>query len=67
MFNYLLLASLGLIMSLGAVLADRSVARHAREYIRIAPSIPLIFFAAKIIGIMIMAAGITATAVIAYS
>jgi hypothetical protein len=67
MFTYLVLASLGLLLSLGAVFADRSVARHAPEYAQIQPAIPAVFFAAKTTGMMIMASGLAATVILACS
>jgi hypothetical protein len=58
---------LGLVLAFGAHYGNRSVMRHEPCLAEINPTLPQIFFAAKMLGMMIVATGLISTAVTAYS
>jgi hypothetical protein len=66
MTTYILMTSLGLVLTFGAQYGDRSVRRHEPLLVEINPTISKIFFAAKTLGLMIVVVGVTSTAVVAY-
>jgi hypothetical protein len=57
---------LGLVLAVGAQYGDSAVTRYEPRLAEINPNIPKIFFAAKTLGLMIGAAGLT-TAVTVYT
>lgn len=66
MITYVLMTGLGLILAFGAQYGDRAVTRYEPELAKINPDIPKIFFAAKTLGLMFVAVGLS-TAAIAYA
>lgn len=67
MITYILMTCLGLILALGAEYGDRAITRYEPQLAEINPDIPRIFYAAKTLGLMIVAVGLTSTMVTAYS
>ena len=65
--TYILMTGLGLVLAFGAQCSDRAVTRHEPRLAEINPDIPRIFFAAKTLGLMIVAVGLINTVVAAYS
>jgi hypothetical protein len=65
--TYVLMTALGLVLAFGAKYGDRAVTRYEPWLAASNPNIPTIFFAAKTLGLMIVAVGLTSTAVIAYA
>ena len=65
--TYMLMTGLGLVFAFGAQYGDRTVRRQEPLLLEINPTIPKIFFAAKTLGLMIAAVGVTSTVVVHYS
>ena len=66
MISYLLMTGLGLVLAFGAQYGDRSVMRLEPRLAEINADIPRIFFAAKVLGVMIAVVGLVSTAVTAF-
>ena len=67
MITYVLMTGLGLVLAFGAQYGDWTVMRYEPRLAEINPNIPRIFFAAKTLGVMIVAVGLASTAVAAYA
>ena len=67
MSTYVLMTNLGVVFALSAQYADRTVSRCDPRFVEINPTIREIFFAAKTLGLMFVAAGLASTVVIASS
>jgi hypothetical protein len=65
--TYILMTGLGFVLAFGAQYSDRTLRRQEPLLLEINPTISKIFFAAKTLGLMIAAVGVTSTAVVAYS
>jgi hypothetical protein len=65
--TYMLMSGLGLVLASGAQYGDRAVTRYEPSLAEINPSIPKIFFAAKTLGLMIVAVGAASTAATVYA
>jgi len=66
MVTYILMTCLGAVLAFGAECSDRAVTKYEPRLAKINPDIPRIFFAAKTLGLMIVAVGLTSTVVTAY-
>jgi hypothetical protein len=67
MITYVLMTGLGVVLTLSAQYAHRTVTLCEPRLVEINPTIREIFLAAKTLGLMIVAAGLASTAVIASS
>jgi hypothetical protein len=67
MINYVLMIGLGFVLDFGVYYGDRAVTRYEPRLAEVNPNIPRIFLAAKTLGLMIVAAGLTSTAVTIYA
>ena len=67
MITYVLMTDLGLVLAFGAQYGDRTVMRYEPLLAEINPNIPRIFFAAKTLGLMVVAVGLASTAVTGYA
>lgn len=61
MLTYALMTGLGVMLASGAQYGDRAVTRYEPWLAEINPDIPKIFFAAKTLGLMIVATGLAST------